>query len=273
MAVIFAAALVIALFAAVSIAVSTGHIDMGRVLAEPVMSPLRTMMTSLVENLEELYGYIYRYDKIKAENEELHARIAQLEDDYREYTEISQENERLRALLGFNARHSSQNFQMEPIRITSWTASNFASSFTANRGTAAGIEVGDCVITADGYLVGRVTQAAPGSCTVVTLLDTTTSLGVALRETEANGILQGEFTLFQAGRLKLVYLGGDANVIIGDTVLTSGRGGSIPAGLTVGYVESLAENAPGNDFFAVVKPAADMTGVTDLYVITDYLSN
>ena len=273
MAVIFAAALVIALFAAVSIAVSTGHIDMGRVLAEPVMSPLRTMMTSLVENLEELYGYIYRYDKIKAENEELHARIAQLEDDYREYTEISQENERLRALLGFNARHSSQNFQMEPIRITSWTASNFASSFTANRGTAAGIEVGDCVITADGYLVGRVTQAAPGSCTVVTLLDTTTSLGVALRETEANGILQGEFTLFQAGRLKLGYLGGDANVIIGDTVLTSGRGGSIPAGLTVGYVESLAENAPGNDFFAVVKPAADMTGVTDLYVITDYLSN
>lgn len=267
------AAVIIAIIAAVSVALSGGNADFGTILSEPFFSPLKSVMTSLVGSLEEVYGYMYRYDEISAENKELKARIAALEEDYREYTEISQENDRLRALLDFNSRHSGDNFEYEPVSIISWTASNFASSFTINQGSSSGIELYDSVVTENGYLVGQVTEVGVSTSTVVSILDTTMNIGAVLYESDEPGIIEGDFALFKEGKLKLGYLSEDANVITGDAVVSSGRGGAFPSGLIIGYVEGLAENTSGHDFYAVVRPAADFNDIWNLYVITDYATD
>lgn len=267
------AAVFVAIIAAVSVALSGGSADFGTLLTEPFFSPLKSVMSSLVGSMEKVYGYIYRYDELSAENKELKARIAALEEDYREYTEISAENDRLRALLDFDARHSGAGFDYEPVRVISWTASNFSSSFTINRGSSSGIELYDSVVTENGYLVGQVTEVGVTTSTVVTVLDTTMSIGAILYDSDEPGIIEGDFSLFKEGKLKLAYLSEDANVIIGDAVISSGRGGSFPSGLIIGYVESIAENPSGHDFYAVVTPAADFDDIWNLYVITDYATD
>lgn len=265
-----AVAILVALAAAITVALNGGNIDFATLLTEPFFQPLRGVMMSIADSVEELYGYTYRYDSILAENEELRARVAQLEEGYREYNEINEENARLRALLGFKERHTGMDFELEPVTIISWTASNFSSSFTINRGAASGIAVGDTVITAEGYLVGQVTQVGTSSSTVVSIIDTTMSVGAILSGTDETGIVEGDFSLFQSSRLRLAYLDNSANVIVGDTVLTSGRGGNSPAGLIIGYVESLQENTTGRDTFGAVRPAADLSSISHIYVITDY---
>ena len=125
------------------------------------------------------------------------------------------------------------------------------------------------MITAEGYLVGVVTEVGSTSSTVVSIIDTTMSVGAILSGTDETGIVEGDFNLFKESRLKLDYIDNAANVFIGDSVLTSGRGGNSPAGLIIGTVESIREDSTGHGSFAVVKPAADLSSVSNLYVITD----
>ena len=56
--IVAAVAIVIALIAAVTMAVSGGNADFGRVISEPVFKPLRSAMNGLVGTLEDIYGYI-----------------------------------------------------------------------------------------------------------------------------------------------------------------------------------------------------------------------
>jgi rod shape-determining protein MreC len=172
--------------------------------------------------------------------------------------------------MDFDNSNSDSNFVYKSATIISWTASNFSSSFTINKGTSSGVDVDDCVITENGYLVGVVTEAGKSSSTVVSIIDTTMSIGAMLYSNSETGVIEGNFELFKQGKLKLSYINNNANVVIGDSVVTSGRGGIYPSGLVIGYVDSIGENPSGLDYYAVVSPAADFDSITHLYVITDF---
>ena len=60
-------------------------------------------------------------------------------------------------------------------------------------------------------------------------------------------------------------------VVAGDVVMTSGKGGVYPSGLVIGTVESIALDPAGLSSSGVVRPSADIPAVTGLFVITDYL--
>lgn len=265
---IAAAAIVVAIAAAISVAVSGGHAGFASLLSEPFFKPLRSAMTTLVGTLEHTYDYMYRFDEMEAENQRLKSRIAQLEQEYREYTEISEENKRLRSLLGFAERH--EDLTMAPVSVISWTASNFACSFTVSKGSSAGIALYDPVVDENGYLVGRVTSVTSTSSTVTAVIDTSTRIGALIYETGATGVISGEFELFSDGDLKFSYYGADDLLSVGDTVVTSGSGGLYPAGLVIGKVTGIAAGSSGLDPYAVVEPSANIRDSAHLYVITDF---
>ncbi len=262
------AAVLVAVLAAVTMALSGGGAGFAAMLSEPFFKPMKSALTSMVNYLEHIYGYMYRYDELEAENTELKARIAQLEQEYREYTEISEENERLRSLLGFVERH--EEMELEPATVISWTASNFSSSFTVSKGSDAGIALYDPVVDEYGYLVGQVTSVSSASCVVSTVIDTTLSLGAQMYENGETGIAGGDFELMKEGDLKLSYISDSTNVVIGNTVITSGSGGVYPAGLVIGTVSGIAVGPSGLEPYAIVEPAADIEGLAHVYVITDF---
>lgn len=268
---IAAAAIVVAIAAAITVAVTDGHAGFASLLSEPFFKPVKSAITSLVGSLEHAYDYIYRYDEMEAENQRLRERIAELERDYREYTQISEENQRLRALLGFAGRH--EDLVMEPVTVVSWTASNFSSSFTISKGSSSGVELYDPVITENGYLVGQVTSVTSTSSTVTTVIDTSLRIGALISESGTTGVLSGDYELFRSGQMKLAYLGEGSDLVIGSTVVTSGSGGVYPAGLVIGTVSGIAVGSSGLDPYAVVEPSANISEVTHLYVITDFAVN
>lgn len=267
---IIAAAVVIAILATITASLGAGGTGFANLLSEPIFKPVKSVMTSMVRGLEEIYGYMYLYDETVAENQRLKDRIHDLEEEYREYTEISQENDRLRALLDFDRRHAGNDYVYESASIISWTASNFSSSFTINKGSSSGISRGDSVITDNGYLVGTVTAVTASSSTVTTVIDTSLSLGAMIYGTGETGVVEGDFELFKAGRMRLAYIDPDAVISVGDTVVTSGSGGTLPGGLVIGHVESLGDDPSGLDFHAIVTPAVEMDDLSQLFVIKDF---
>lgn len=218
--------------------------------------------------LESLYGNIYRYDSLQAENERLREELAAAQAEAREGREAVQENERLRDLLDLSQRHS--DFDLESAKVVASSASNWSSVITISKGKEAGIAVGDCVITEGGSLVGQVMEVGSGWSTVRTVIDIDLSAGGYVSNSGATGMVTGDFALMQEGKTMLGYLMEGVSLFPGDTVLTSGKGGAFPAGLVVGTIEEVRTAAGGQQTFGVIKPACDLGNLLQVFIIKDF---
>ena len=96
-----------------------------------VRAPLQKAATVTAQWLESIYGYIYKYDQLKAENEQLRTQLAEAQAQAREGQEAIAENERYRDLLGFTQRHT--DFELEPANVVSYGASNWSSTLTLSK--------------------------------------------------------------------------------------------------------------------------------------------
>ena len=83
-----------------------------------VRAPLQKAATVTAQWLESIYGYIYKYDQLQAENEQLRTQLAEAQAQAREGQEAIAENERYRDLLGFKQRHT--DFELEPANVVSY---------------------------------------------------------------------------------------------------------------------------------------------------------
>lgn len=154
--------------------------------------------------------------------------------------------------------------------VTEHAVTNWTSSLTLNKGTSLGVEAGDCVIDECGNLVGVVSQAGTNWSTVLTLVDTDTSLGAQIFRTKDLGIARGDFSLMGEKRLRLEYLPADRAPLAGDVVVTSGLGGYYPSGLVIGSVEEVQVDDSGAASYAILAPAADLDALTEVFVIKSF---
>ncbi len=131
--------------------------------------------------------------------------------------------------------------------------------------------MGDCVITERYELVGVVSKAGYNWCTVLTLIDTDSSLGARVFRTGDVGLAQGDFTLMGQGFLELSYLPNEGSQLLpGDLVLTSGLGDYYPADLTIGSVREVKTDDSGAASYAVVEPAAELESLSQVFVVKDF---
>ena len=167
-------------------------------------------------------------------------------------------------------REQRKDFDFESAKITARSTSNWESTLTISKGSAAGVEAGDCVITETGVLVGVVSETSLLSSTVATLIDTSIEVGGVVTRTYSAGILEGDFDLMNQGLLRLSYLPEGAGLVAGDEVLTSGLGGIYPAGLVVGRVQGVFNDAAGMSRYAIVDPSVELGGLIEVFVIKDF---
>lgn len=237
-------------------------------LVNTVISPVRGGVSAAADWLEGVYGYVFRYGEMEQELTDLRARVRKLEEEVRQGEEAVRENEQLRALLDLTARHRS--FVLEDVRVTARFTSNWESKLTLSKGSSAGIEAGDCVISETGVLVGIVDKVGLNWSTVSTIINTDTEIGGIVTRTYSAGVLEGDLSLMNQGRLKLNYLPEGAQLVSGDEVLTSGRGDMFPSGLMVGQVEGVFTDPSGKTRYAVVQPAVALDTLIEVFVIKDF---
>ena len=261
-------ALFISITAAITVSVNdTANTFLGNAVST-VTAPVRRVLASVADSLEQLYDYIYRYDMLEEENTELKNRIAELESEKRDADELRRENQQLRGLLELDNRDDELEF--DEVSIISWSASNYDSSFTISKGESHGLALNDCVITGSGYLIGYITALNATTATVTTVIDPDVSLGAMIYEAGELAIAEGDFQLMQDGNLKLTYLDERSQVVEGYTITTSGRSGTYPRGLVIGTVESVHMDELGLEDYAVVAPSAELERISEVYVVTEF---
>lgn len=264
---LLAAVAVITVVLCIISAVSSGTPFL-RNAAGVIASPFRAAGSAVAGWFSDIGGHFDSVADLQAENDTLRAQVAELERELRQAQKDSEENQRLRDLLDLQSQR--RDLQTVSARVAERSVSNWASTLTLNRGTSAGVSIGNCAIDEFGNLVGVVTDAGFNWCTVTTILDTTSSVGATVFRTEQVAVAQGQLGLMSQGCLALTYLEDAETLIAGDLVVTSGLGGYYPAGLSIASVTELRTDVGGLTQYAVLTPKAAIGSLTQVFLITDF---
>ncbi len=231
-------------------------------------APLQKVLSSAANWFDTIYGYLYQYDSLMAENESLRSQLADAQQSARDGIEASEENVRLRELLNLRDKHS--DYVLESSKVVLWSSSNWSSAFTISKGARSGIEYGDPVITEYGALVGQITELGETWATVSTLIDVDMSVGGTVVSTGSSGMVVGEYSLMKKKQAKLTFLADGAQIFAGDEVTTSCSGGAFPAGLVIGTVKSVQTEAGGQIEYGIIEPQANLDSLVQVFIIKDF---
>lgn len=170
---------------------------------------------------------------LERENRELKERLDYLRIKVREFSEIEAENRRLRRLLDFQKR---SNLKLIPARVSGFSPRDEEAVMLIDKGSEDGIGKGQAVISPDG-LVGKINRVQRKFSLVQLIIDSKSQVGVRLVRSRELGILK---STEEGLRIKLLSI--EADVRVGDEVVTSGLGGVYPKGLYVGKVSKMKED-------------------------------
>ena len=239
-------------------------------LVNTIASPFRTAYTAVAEWFIDKQNYYRDNTAMEEEIAQLRREIAQMEADVRQGRKHSEENQRLRELLGLQEKRPDLTSDIVLADVTEHAVTNWAATLTISQGTADGLEVGDCVIDETGAIVGTISKVGLNWATIMTLVDTETSLGAQVFRTGDLGVAQGNFSLMGENRLRLDYLPADCDLLGGDLVVTSGLGGFYPAGLVIGSVEELQMDDSGASSYAILAPAVEFSELQQVVVLRSF---
>ena len=162
------------------------------------------------------------------------ARVMELELEVQRLREAAKENQRLRAMLSYA---SPVGYRTVPGRVVGLDLDPLRGLAWIDIGTRKGLRGGEAVMTVDG-LVGVVDRAGGRLSRVRLLRNEDTPVSVRDTRTRVLGIVEwspGD------GRLRMKHVPLQADVAVGDTLISSGLGGVFPGGLAVGTVTAVEE--------------------------------
>lgn len=192
------------------------------------------------------------YTALQQENAQLRDQLVQME-------ELRQENERLTALLDIQSQYQIDGATG---RVIGTGSDAYSRDITVNVGSNSGVEPGQAVVGPSG-LVGQVTEVSPLTCRVRLITDPQSGVSAYLQSSRDQCVVKGAVD----GLLYLEYLDDAVQVKVGDVVVTSGMGGSFPAGITIGTVTNVVNQAGTSDRTVIVSPLSTADALEEVTVV------
>jgi len=170
---------------------------------------------------------------IESDYRELQQRHIKAQIELNKTRTLVEENKRLKAMLGFRG---DRKFQVIPANVLSDVGSNTMSSLTVDQGSEDGVTLLSGVVDAQAQLVGKVVAISPHTSLIQLVNDKNFRVSVREMRSRDVGILSYS--------LKTGYVIQDvpknAEVIAGDSVVTSGFSDIFPENIFVGWVSAIS---------------------------------
>jgi len=128
-----------------------------------------------------------------------------------------------------------------------------------DKGQGDGLTLDTLVIDPEG-VVGRLVELHLSSALVLLVTDPDSRIAALVERSRETGLLVGR----SLSQCELVYLDGQADVAIGDRIVTAGLGGTFPKGLPLGTVTRVGRDEEAAVTTAWVEPAARLSRLEDV---------
>lgn len=207
-----------------------------------------------------LFDTLASRDELQEENTRLQEQQLIMSGLLQTYSALKAENDRLRGLLDSTEKLSDKVLIAEIVAID---MTPFRQSVLINKGSFDGVQVGEALIDAEG-VVGQVTRDRQVSAEVLLITDADHAIPIELLRNRLRSIAVGTGEI---DSLTLPFLPRNADIIEGDVLISSGLGGTFPAGYPVAIVSSVRSN-PGQAFLEInAKPIALLNRIREVLVV------
>ncbi|MCK9508065.1 MAG: rod shape-determining protein MreC [Pigmentiphaga sp.] len=211
--------------------------------------PFQQVMLLPRDALRSTVAYFNVKTDVQKELEQLHIQRIEAAQLTSQAAQLAAENTQLRKLLGATERVPAPAVLVE---ILYEVRDAFSRRLVLDKGRYHQVRPGMPVID-DGGVVGQVVRATPTSAEVSLVNDKHMTVPVQILRNGLRAVTQGGEP---AGRISLRYMASDADIQVGDQVVTSGLDGIYPAGLPVAVVESVEIDGPSGLARILCKPVA-----------------
>jgi len=236
------------------------HLDTVRKAIGAAVYPVRVVVDAPVrlwnwlgESTTSRNDLVLELDRLKAEQLLTNARLQKL-------NALEAENTRLRAMLDARAQVRDRTRVAE---IMSVDANPFSHSLVIDVGTQDGVSDGQALVDADG-VVGQVIEAGLITSQAMLISDTDHALPV---EVNRNGLRTIVVGTGKIDLLQLPFVVNNADIVVGDLLVTSGLGGAFPAGYPVAIVQTVTRNPHEPYAEVTAKPSASLGQVREVLLI------
>ena len=221
--------------------------------------PLQKSMNFLIKEINSLSDYFITIKELKKENEILKKKIKNLEFYKAGFDTCSKDRDRLLDIMGIK---EILPYPTVYAKVVLYDFKNWFKTIIIDKGENSGIKIGSPVINEFG-LIGRVYKVNKNSSVVLLITDHRSSVGCMIFRSREIGILSGQ----DSDICKILFLNKNADVKIGDIVMTSGLSEKIPKGIIVGKVTKIDKLEKPLLLSIDVKPAVDFGKIEDVMVL------
>ncbi|PLY03047.1 MAG: rod shape-determining protein MreC [Desulfuromonas sp.] len=223
-----------------------------------VTAPLQNGLDFAWDGLYGIWDHYLWLIETSHDNETLLAENRRLQGELTSLEELRLANQRLRRMLDFVEETELHGVAAEVIAedATSWFR-----TVVIDKGSDDGLAEGMPVVVSEG-VVGRVIRVAGHEARVLLITDASSAAAALVQRTRTRGISRGE-----GDALTLDFALRQADIRVGDKVITSGMGGVFPKGLAIGDVVEVEKGDFGLFQSVKVRPVADFSRLEEVLVL------
>jgi len=241
------------------------HLETVRTVLATALSPLQSLVNLPVEISDWAGETFASRQRLLAENAELHAWRLQQQASLQRQAALLEENARLRRLLGASQLVPEEVTVAELVAVD---VDPYRHQVVVNKGLRDGVHLEQPLLAAEGVM-GQILHLGVFSSTAILITDPSHALPVQVNRTGMRTVARGTGT---ANRLVLPHIPNDADIQVGDLLVTSGLGGRFPRGYPVGEI-TLVERDPGRPFATVTAtPSAQLDRTFEVLLVKSQLN-
>ena len=223
--------------------------------AADVISPAVDLLVVPARLIAGVYDYFGEIKEVYKDNQDLRAENKKLLNLYDKMKVLEVENKLLANLLNYEVPPEAEFITA---RIIAEEGDAFSHSVIAYTGGSNKVKKGQVVLS-DRGVVGRVDKLGNMYSKILLITDINSRIPVMVEKNRVRGILAGDNTSLP----KMVFIPLDAEINVGDRIVTSGVAGVFPSGLPVGRIASVEKNQ------VIVKPYSNLDNLEYVRIV-DY---
>lgn len=225
-----------------------------------MVSPISSGFSKLFRPIKDGFVNLWHLPSLSKQKKELEKEVADLRRKSLELRELESEYEDLKRKINW----VEENPELGTVgaEIVGQSPDNWQRLMIVNKGSASGIKKYMAVVTEEG-LVGRIISVGSHSSVVQLLTDSRAKIGARDQRNMETGIVEGR----NEEIIRFVPMNDETVIETGDTIVTSGLGGTCPSGIAVGKVTKVKKRSKGLPKLVEVKPFVRISRLDKVVII------
>lgn len=227
-----------------------------------VITPLQSFNSSIFDWFGGIAKYFKGINSLDAENKELKENLLEARAELNRLKLVESENLQLEALVKLQQDYSQ--YSTIGAKVIAKDPGNWFDTFIINKGTNYGLEKNMVVMNENG-LVGKISECGYNYSKVVSIINDSDAVSAESLRTNDIGYVVADFS--GEAKCKMQYSDKNADILVGDEIVTSHLSEIFPEGISIGHVSKLIVDSQTSMQYAIIEPSVDFSKLKYVLVL------